>query len=187
MDEREIISLANNEDKASFEKLVMKYKPYVEKLSYQFGIAPEYISDIVQETFIKVYQNLDQFQDGKFSTWLYKITLNVTRDFYRKKQREKKIMNKAVNTQEKLVLGAYYFESDATLLLHLAIQELEEKYRLPLILFYFHDQTYEEIASILKSSLSSIKTRMHRGREKLKDQYIKLEEEGDSNGRQTFG
>src|SRR5690554_5681277 len=168
MDEREIINLVKQENKAAFENLIITYKPSVEKFSYQFGIDSKSISDVVQETFNKVYQNIDQFQEGEFRPWLYKITLNVNRNFYRKKQKENKSMKRLSTAKERNYSGAYYFETDENFILHLAIQELEEKYRLPLILYFFHDQRFEEIASILKSNLSSIKLRIDSGLEKSK-------------------
>ncbi|MHA6252317.1 RNA polymerase sigma factor [Oceanobacillus sp. CAU 1775] len=186
MDEREIINLVKQENKAAFENLVITYKPSVEKFSYQFGIDSESIPEVVQETFNKVYQNIDQFQEGKFSTWLYKITLNVNRNFYRKKQKENKSMKRSSTAKERNYSGAYYFETDENFILHLAIQELEEKYRLPLILYFFHDQRFEEIASILKSNLSSVKLKIDSGLEKLKGIFERIEkEEGSLNGRQT--
>lgn len=188
MDEKEIIRQAKLNNEEAFEKLVIKYKPYIEKLSYQFGIQPENIPDIVQESFIKIHQNLNQFHRGKFSTWLYQITLNIARDAYRKKQRELRIINKAITNRKEQTVSHFYFENEAYILLHQAIQHLDEKYRIPLILFYFHDQTYEEIAIILDLKLSSVKTRMYRGREKLKQLYENLErEEAMTNGRQTLG
>jgi len=188
VDEQEIIRKAKENDHTSFEKLVIQYKSLVEKLAFQFGIRPEQIPDIVQETFIKVYQNLDQFHKGKFSTWLYQITLNTARDSHRKNKRNDKIVHKAKKNYENPTSVNLYFESDVHLLLHEAIQVLDVKYRMPLILFYFHDQTYDEIAMILKLKSSAVKTRMHRGRTKLKTLYEKLEkEEADSNGRQTIG
>ena len=188
LDEKEVIRQAQQNNEDAFEKLVIKYKPYIEKLSYQFGIQPENIPDIVQESFIKIYQNLNQFHRGKFSTWLYQITLNVVRDAYRKKQRELRIINKAITNKKEQIVSHFYFENDDYLLLHQAIQLLDENYRLPLILFYFHDQSYEEIAIILELKLSSVKTRMYRGRGKLKLLYENLErEEAMTNGRQTLG
>lgn len=187
MDETEIIRLAKLKDEAAFEKLVVTYKSLVEKCAFQFGIRPENIPDIVQETFIKVYQNIHRFHRGKFSTWLYQITLNTTRDFHRKNQRNRKIFRKAIDEHQQVAKTYIFFESNEHALLHEAIQKLDEKYRIPLILFYFHDQTYEEIALILKLKMTAVKTRMHRGRSKLKELYEKMEREENADERQTFG
>lgn len=181
MDEKEIINLAKQKDKAAFEKLVITYKPDLEKFLYQFGIDTEGISEVVQQIFIKVYEKLDSFQTENFQAWLYKIAVGVNRDFYKKKR-----------TVEKNSSGAYYFESDGHLFLHESISKLEEKYRLPLILFYFHEQSIEEIARILKTKPGTLNARLMTAREKLdnpeeeffrelKDNYNLLPEFTDTN------
>ena len=178
MEEQGIIEQAKQHDEQAFAEIVTMYKPYIERLAFQFGIRPDSIPDVVQETFLNIHRSLHQFERGKFSTWLYQITLNVVRDHYRRKKRQWKIFNK-VTEDKKLWLPGYFYE---------AVKQLDEKYRIPIILFYFHDQSYEEIAIILKIKLSSVKTRMHRGRGKLKEAYLKLERRGAArDGRQTIG
>ncbi|OZU88555.1 hypothetical protein CIL03_09635 [Virgibacillus indicus] len=175
MEEAEIIELAKSKDEKAFEELVNRYKRTIEKFAFQFGIAEETIPDIVQETFIKIYRKLHQYHTGKFSTWIYQITLNVTRDFYRKRKREFSLLDKARKTQMLEQASSYYFEKEEHLFLHECIQQMEVKYKVPLILYYFHDKTYEEIAGILKIKLPSVKTRIHRGKNKLKQLYEKAE------------
>lgn len=63
---REIINQAKQDDKAAFEKLVITYKPMLEKFSYQFGIDTESISDVVQQTFNKAYEEMDRCKSGSF-------------------------------------------------------------------------------------------------------------------------
>lgn len=188
MDEKEIIEQAKLENEEAFITLVQTYKPFVEKLAFQFGIKPTSIADVTQETFIKIHQSLHQFTRGKFSTWVYQITLNVVRDDYRRNQRQRKLYTKAIDEEKLLMQYRVYFEDDHHERLHEAVKLLDVKYRLPIILFYFHNQSYEEIAIILKLKQSTVKTRMHRGKGKLKEMYQKLErKEGGSNGRQRFG
>lgn len=77
----------------------------------------------------------------------------------------------------------YYFEKQEHFLLHECIHQLDLKYKSPLILYYFHEKTYEEIAMILKIKLSAVKTRMHRGKKQLKQIYEQSEgKEVYSNG-----
>lgn len=188
MDEQWMIQQAKSHNQNAFEEIVNTYKTYIEKLAFQFGVRPDLIPDIVQETFIKIHLNLHQFQEGKFTTWLYQITLNVIRDHYRKKQREWRILKKAADEERIWLPKNFYFAEDNHETLHEAIKQLDEKYRVPIILFYFHDQSYEEIALILKLKLPAVKTRMHRGRGKLKEMYQKLErKEEEANGRQPIG
>lgn len=188
MAEKEFINRAKLNDDFAFEQLVHLYKPYVEKLAFQFGMRPDSIPDVVQDTFIKIHQNIRQFERGKFSTWVYQITLNTVRDHYRKKQREWRIFQRAAEEERLWLPGNFRFTHENHDLLHKAMKKLDEKYRIPIILFYFHNRSYEEIGIIMNIKLSTVKTRMYRGRERLKVIYEKLErEEAEADGRQTFG
>ena len=78
----------------------------VEKFAYQCGVRLDDISDVTQEVFIKVYRFLHQFKQERFTTWLYKITLNTARDYYRKESRER-------DKQEKDIDNKHYTVQDS--------------------------------------------------------------------------
>ncbi|WP_174728202.1 RNA polymerase sigma factor [Mesobacillus harenae] len=185
MKEDELISKARDGSMQAFGEIVDIYSPVVRKFAFQLGNRYEEIDDITQEVFVRVYRFLDQFSQAKFTTWLYKITLNVTRDFSRKQKRQlskvlkfkKEPKPAAVLVEEKLLRN----EEDK--LLHFCIQKLDEKYRIPIILFYFHGKKYEEIGDILGLSLANVKTRLLRGKENLKKMLADAEKrEGKFHG-----
>ncbi|GLC90514.1 RNA polymerase sigma factor [Lysinibacillus piscis] len=170
MTEMELIEQARQGDKNAYIALIKMHQRTVEKFAFQCGVHNNDLADVAQEVFVKLYRFLDQFQQDRFTTWLYKITLNATRDYYRKEQREQEKEEKLrvqagahIPSAEKHVL---HFEEDRKL--HNTIQLLDEKYRYPLILFYFHELKYEEIAEVLGISLSTVKVRIMRAKEKLK-------------------
>jgi RNA polymerase sigma-70 factor (ECF subfamily) len=183
--EEELISRAQDGDIQAFSELIRCYSPTVEKFAYQMGNRADDIEDITQEVFIRVYRFIHQFSRSKFSTWLYKITLNVTRDYSRKKhshirkifslQNERQVQ--PPDSEQHLLKG----EEDR--ILHECIQKLDEKYRVPIILFYFHDRKYEEIAEIININVSTVKTRLLRGKNLLKKQLEHSKgKEGESIG-----
>jgi RNA polymerase sigma-70 factor, ECF subfamily len=183
--EEELIFSAQKGDMQAFSELIVKYSPIVERFAIQMGNRPDEIDDITQEVFIRVYRFLNQFSQAKFTTWLYKVTLNVTRDFSRKKaghlkrifflQKEPQVH--PMDTEHHILRT----EEDRTL--HECIQKLDEKYRIPIILHYFHDRKYDEIAEILNLNLSTVKTRLLRAKEMLKKQLERSEgKEGESIG-----
>lgn len=171
MKELALIELAQRGDKKAYDTLMKLHYRTVEKFAYQCGVHLDDIPDVTQEVFIKLFRFLDQFNREHFTTWLYKITLNTARDYYRKEKRETDKEEKfntymkqtAVHSAESKVL---MFEEDRAL--HQAILELPEKYRLPLVLFYFQDLSYEQIADVLNITMASVKTRLFRARAKLK-------------------
>ncbi|WP_042475985.1 RNA polymerase sigma factor [Bacillus ndiopicus] len=161
--EQLLLKRAANGDKEAYAELVRLHYKTVEKFSFQCGVHSNDIQDITQEVFIKLYRFIEHFDKGKFTTWLYKITLNTVRDYYRKEQREKRKKDKL----QQEVVPAIHMDTD-DLTLHEAILALGEKYRTPIILYYFHDCKYEEIAEILSISMSTVKVRLMRAKEQLK-------------------
>ncbi|UXJ68075.1 RNA polymerase sigma factor [Lysinibacillus fusiformis] len=170
MEEAELIARAQQGDKEAYIELIQIHQQTVEKFAFQCGVHSNDLADVSQEVFVKLYRFLHQFKQDRFTTWLYKITLNATRDYYRKEQRELAKEDKLNAQRQTIFLSAeddvLLFEEDK--LLHNAIQALDEKYRYPIVLYYFHELKYEEIAEVLNISLSTIKVRLLRAKEKLK-------------------
>ena len=170
MTEVELIARAQQGDKEAYIELIRNHQRTVEKFAFQCGVHTNDLADVSQEVFVKLYRFLHQFKQDRFTTWLYKITLNATRDYYRKEQRELAKEDKLNAQRQTIFLSAeddvLLFEEDK--LLHNAIQALDEKYRYPIVLYYFHELKYEEIAEVLNISLSTVKVRLLRAKEKLK-------------------
>ncbi|PCD81730.1 RNA polymerase subunit sigma [Lysinibacillus fusiformis] len=170
MEEAELIVRAQQGDKEAYINLIRIHQQTVEKFAFQCGVHSNDLADVSQEVFVKLYRFLHQFKQDRFTTWLYKITLNATRDYYRKEQRELAKEDKLNAQRQTIFLSAeddvLLFEEDK--LLHNAIQALDEKYRYPIVLYYFHELKYEEIAEVLNISLSTVKVRLLRAKEKLK-------------------
>ncbi|MCK1998624.1 sigma-70 family RNA polymerase sigma factor [Psychrobacillus psychrodurans] len=170
--ELELIERAQQGDKAAYTELIHIHHRTVEKFAFQCGVLVHDIPDVTQEVFVKLYRFLHQFQRDRFTTWLYKITLNTARDYYRKETKEKEKSHK-LNTGIKETYMSksaedrvLVFEEDREL--HKAIQSLDEKYRHPIIMFYFHELSYEQIAEVLNVPLSTIKIRQLRAKALLK-------------------
>jgi len=170
LEEAELIARAQQGDKEAYIELIQIHQQTVEKFAFQCGVHSNDLADVSQEVFVKLYRFLHQFKQDRFTTWLYKITLNATRDYYRKEQRELAKEDKLNAQRQTIFLSAeddvLLFEEDK--LLHNAIQALDEKYRYPIVLYYFHELKYEEIAEVLNISLSTVKVRLLRAKEKLK-------------------
>jgi len=179
MEELELIERAQKGDMSSYGELMNLHHRTVEKFAFQCGVKADDIQDVTQEVFIKLYRFLHQFHRDRFTTWLYKITLNAARDYYRIESKEKvketKLQNERTygtagkSAEERILV----FEEDREL--HQAIQLLEEKYRIPLVLYYFQELTYEQIGEVMNIPLGTVKTRLLRSKEQLKS---KLEIKG---------
>lgn len=172
MGELELIEKAQKGDKVAYGELIDLHHRTVEKFAFQCGVKADDVQDVTQEVFIKLYRFLHQFQRDRFTTWLYKITLNAARDYYRKENREK---DKETKIQEETHFGIPSKSTESKILvfeedreLHEAIQLLEEKYRIPIVLFYFQELTYDQIGDVMNIPLSTVKTRLLRAKDLLK-------------------
>lgn len=166
----ELIHLAKNGDRQALSELIDTHILTVERFAYQIGVSANDVEDVTQEVFIRVYRFLEQYSGKTFTTWLYKITLNVARDHFKKAKRYQTKENMLSQHQEvtEIHVEPTIFMKEEDELLHKMIQQLDEKYKVPLILFYFHDKKIEDIAIILSLPVSTVKTRLSRARAKLK-------------------
>ncbi|KHF40046.1 RNA polymerase sigma factor [Halalkalibacter okhensis] len=174
--EEQLIERAKKGDDDAFQQLIEQHLKTVEKFAFQIGVSSTHIEDVTQEVFIKVYRFIHKHNRGKFTTWLYSITLNVIRDFYRK---EKQMKRKTVELQKYATQQMYFndqFDEEASEL-HQMIHKLEDKYKIPVVLHYFHGQNYQEIAKVLGVTEGAIKTRILRAKQKLKAEYEKVGEQ----------
>jgi RNA polymerase sigma-70 factor, ECF subfamily len=170
MSEEQLIRRAKEGNRLALQQLIERYYPVVERFAFQLGSAPHEVDDITQEVFIRVYRFIHTYSKAKFSTWLYKITLNVIRDTARKKsQTARKVVKlKRERQEDKTEVEYVILQSEEDQLLHQCIQQLDEKYRVPLILFYFHEKKYDEISDIMDIQLSTVKTRLLRAKKMLR-------------------
>jgi RNA polymerase sigma-70 factor, ECF subfamily len=161
-------------DRQAYAKIIDAYKAPVFNLAFRMtGSYPD-ADDLTQETFIRAYQKLHQFdREKKFFTWLYTIGINLIRNHLRKKARNDFPHAADCIIPEVPLQGGDGREGD--LLSEDRMKKLEENMRkLPIdmreaiILRYQQDLTFEEISDITGDSISAVKMRVYRGLEKLK-------------------
>lgn len=140
------------------------------------GWGSEEVSDILQESFIKTYQHLNDFDVTlKFSTWLYRITHNQAIDTLRANQSRLIVSALTLEDTAQFVpsntnIESEFLQREDIAAVRMAILSLPILYREVLILRYLEEQSYEEIMDILKKPKGSIATLIKRGRTLLLDQ-----------------
>ncbi|NIA02092.1 MAG: sigma-70 family RNA polymerase sigma factor [Nitrospirae bacterium] len=132
--------------------------------------------DILQEVFIKTYENLNDFdRDLKFSSWIYRITYNHTISYYRKNKAKLQMLSLEDNEIifEKLRSEFNLTESIDKKILKEKIQELldqlDKKYKDVLILKYLEEKNYTEISNILRKPMGTIATLLNRAKDKFRE------------------
>lgn len=176
----ELVLFARDGNPEMFGILMERYeKPLRRYLVRLTGWAEEEIEDILQESFIKVYRNLNDYDEQmKFSTWIYRITHNQAIDTIRSVQARPFLSAVSLEEIVNLVQAPEEIEKNLILKNDLAqvrriISELPLQYREVLFLRFLEEKTYEEIVDILKKPKGTVATLIARGRkillEKLKE------------------
>lgn len=163
-------------DESAFKTLVYRHKEKVRNLIYVTLSSSEVVDDIAQEVFLTVYKNLKRFRfESQFTTWLYRITVNKCKDHLRKL----KIRSIFVSLKDENDPG--YFspneQKDISEIVRKAIYQLPEKLRTPLLLKDIEGFSYQEIADCTNCELGTVKSRIFRAREGLKNILKPLEKE----------
>jgi RNA polymerase sigma-70 factor, ECF subfamily len=155
-------------DETTFRTLVIKHKEKVRNLVFLTLGDAEYVDDISQDVFISVYHKLNEFRfESKYTTWLYRITVNKCRDYLRKK-RVRSIFVPIKDTDTEYGTGPFSENVDIPNLVRKAIEKLPEKLRIPLVKRDIDGFSYKEIADELGTEVGTVKSRIFRGRETLK-------------------
>ncbi len=179
MDERMLIQRAGAGDEAAFEQLVLAYEKKIYNLTLRMTGNREDAFDLTQETFLKAWHGIGLFQfDSKFSTWLCRIASNTCIDFLRRQRRRQAMSLIALDdenipyeiavadsSQDPARLTEAMLNREA---IYNALNCLAPEYRMVLSLRAIDGMSYEEIGQALDLRPGTVKSRIARGREKLR-------------------
>lgn len=164
----------------AFEQFVKNYQNMVFTTALRLTASQAEAQDISQEVFLKAYQRFEELQSSPtVGGWLKTVTTNLCLNHltrYRNRWRffselfadDSEEEHPAFDVPAPEVTGEYLMEADQRRVLEEALMKLPPGQRIPLVLYHFENQSYDEIAQSLKVSLSKVKTDIFRGREALK-------------------
>lgn len=175
--EEQWIQAAVKGDKEAFSQLVEDYHTRVFSVCYRMLGTPTAAEDAAQEAFIRAYRAIDRYDPQRsFATWLLSITSNYCIDQLRKRK-----MNFLSMDNEKYAWLAppaegpnpeqMTLEKEKQALIQRMLSSLKETDRAAVILQYWHDYSYQEIADTLDLSLSAVKSRLYRARQHLAEEW----------------
>lgn len=158
------------ERESLFEGLVEDYMERIYNLCYYMTGEPEAARDLTQESFLRAYKALDKFRgESSYYTWLYKIALNRCRTYLKKRSREH---NVSLDDLQDAGWDPAYDPPDNMLEImsvRKAFASLDSEHREILLLFYFGELKYEEIAEALDIPMGTVKSRLSRAKSALKE------------------
>ena len=177
-DEQLIIAFQNG-DRDSYNLLVHRYKDKLTNFIFRFTGDIDSAQDLAQDTLLKVYIKKDSYKEiAKFSTWIYTIASNLAKTELRKLKRRQTYSISDLSTDDReFVLhrkdeGSFEDIEDTHVsgsILEKSLMNLDEEFRNIIILRDIQELSYDEISKILQIPLGTVKSRINRGRFKLKD------------------
>jgi len=181
--EAQWIADARTGDKDAFSKLVEKYHRPVFSVCYRMLGTPTAAEDAAQEAFIRAYQALDRYDpERSFATWLLSIASNYSIDQLRKR----KVTILSMDSEKHAWLAPpdpgpspekAALEKEKQALVQAILAELSETDRAAVILQYWHEYSYDEIAETLDISTSAVKSRLFRARRLLAEKWQEMQAE----------
>lgn len=171
--DEEIVGLVRNGDVEKYGEIISRYEKRLRGFIYKIIGRNAEVDDLVEESLIAAYQNLQGFDDRqKFSSWILRIAHNKTVDYIKKKKPklwdEDKITNYELRITNENILEDLEIKNEKKHELQKAIAKLELKYREVIVLYFFEEKSYEEISDILKITTSNVGVMLKRAKEKLK-------------------
>lgn len=169
--------------------LIDIHRDTVYNLCYQLTTNTHDAEDLFQEVWVRVVRNFNSYDSSRpFEAWLYVIIVNLYKDKYRKRKRWlNRIMEFFTNEKKDNVLSKiessdfypeeHILEKEIIEKLEGFLSGLDDVFRIPIVLYYYKEMTYEEISQVLNIPIGTVKSRLSKGKKKLKQRM-----EGDGYG-----
>ena len=170
--DEELVTRSIGGDADSFNQLVLRWERPIYALAYRQLGREEDARDVCQETFLRAFRAIGGFRgQAKFSSWLYRIALNLCRDWMRRQRRTPVVQMPEDTDAIEIAMAREPVESaedvvgrhDLTRLVEKAMAKLPEEQRTAIIMKEYHGLTFQEIADLVGCPLSTVKTRLYQG------------------------
>ena len=170
--DEELVARSQGGDMDSFNQLVMRWERPIYALAYRTIGREEDARDVCQETFLRAFRALPKFRrEAKFSSWLYRIALNLCRDWARRERRtplvqapeDIDVIEMAASTEPSESIENLVARKDLVRHVEKAMALLPDEQRTAIVLKEYHGLTFQEIADLQGCPLSTVKTRLYQG------------------------
>ncbi|MGB7606627.1 MAG: sigma-70 family RNA polymerase sigma factor [Lutisporaceae bacterium] len=180
--DKDILQRCKKNDKNAFAELFKFYQNYLFKICFSYVHNEQQTLDLMQEVFIKLYKNIDKYDEKyPFHPWIRRITVNTC---INEKRKQSPILvplstdDESMDIEEQLAaeqdIEQEVERNDMARIIKEHIDCLQEKQRMVIILRYYEDLSYEEIAELLHIPLGTVKTDLYRAKNALKDRLYKV-------------
>ena len=182
-----LVKRAKAGDYQAFDLLVLKYQSRLISTAFKFVKDLQIAEDLVQDSFIKSFKSIDSFrEDSTFYTWIYRITVNTSKNYLVSKKRKDEILQTDISKEENFIIEAIDKDTPENLfhasqLRNIIIESLNglgEDTKTALTLREFDGLSYEQIAEVVNCPVGTVRSRIFRGREVI-DEAIKEYRKGN--------
>ncbi|MCD1261076.1 sigma-70 family RNA polymerase sigma factor [Paenibacillus athensensis] len=163
----------------AYRALVERHKSYIYTVVYRMVAHRETAEDLTQDVFVKLFRSLVYFRgDAKFTTWLYRMTVNLVTDYRRSQKRKpyetllEKVKGWFAEPREQPEAAALIRDEQQRM--QAALAALPDKYRLILYLYHYRQLSYQEISAATGLPVKTVETRLYRGKALLKEQWLEV-------------
>jgi len=173
MTDEEVVCRVRGGEPRLFAELVTRHRDAVYATALRLLGNTADAEDVAQEAFLKAFRGLAGFRgDARFSTWLYRITVNLCADHARRHGRPDR-RTRAIDDAGEIADGRTDLEAgvlaaEERRAVERAVMDLEDRYRSIVVLHYYQKLSYEEIAAVLDMPLKTVETRLYRARRMLR-------------------
>ena len=180
--DEELVARSIGGDNDSFNELILRWERPIFALAYRTIGREEDARDVCQETFLRAFRALPGFRgQAKFSSWLYRIALNLCRDWIRRERRAQlvqapetvDIIEMAAALEPSETVEDLVTRKDLARVVERAMANLPEEQRTAIVLKEYHGLTFQEIADLVGCPLSTVKTRLYQGLTVLRRELAK--------------
>jgi RNA polymerase sigma-70 factor (ECF subfamily) len=170
--DEELVTLSMSGDADSFNQLVLRWERPIYALAYRVIGREEEARDVVQETFLRAFRGIRNFRgQAKFSSWIYRIALNLCRDWIRRERRAMiaqppegvDLIELAAEQEPAESIEDLVARHDMGQIVARLMARLPDEQRTAIILKEYHGMTFQEIADLQGVPLSTVKTRLYQG------------------------
>ena len=169
-EERELIRLIKAGNFQQYERLIAAYQRPLYVFIWRMVRDEDDAKDLCQDTFFKAYKKIRSFKEkSKFSSWLFRIGYRKALDFMAKKKRQRTTFAR-MESRPRLEGNEKEYEVwQEGSAIEKIIDGLQENHKTALYLFYKEEMTYDEIASVMKVPINTVKSHIYRGKERIRD------------------